>query len=301
MFGIDTIIIEIQRQRIEPQEWLSIYKHNSTRFRLGTMAAEIKGDLLTIAGSLPRYTSGSNIRTLNVDEAAAAVRAMNEAIGVDMWEVSKVKRIDFALTSKMQYKPRDYFTNLGNKRNAVRYMCDEKKRDSEPTLYYEGRGRRFVLYDKGAEQHRADERILRCEMRYTTARAVKDLLGQSSTSSNTLKNVLTQRTMERAKRRFMKYYDEIEKKATFVPVGTPDKIEKAVSRMIAERPSEPFIEAVLQENAKRLRAKGVSEETIRHTLTRIKQRLLGDEATSVYWVEVEATELNELSAKVKEI
>lgn len=118
-------------------------------------------------GSLAKYLYGTNLKTLNRDEAKQALEKISDTLHLPM-DAATVQRLDAGTNIEVTYKPPVYFNHLGQ------YKRSERQPQNKG-LYYSTTNEQLALYDKIAQQKKKQipipaeytgKNLLRYEMRF---------------------------------------------------------------------------------------------------------------------------------------
>ncbi len=137
---------------------------------LRNMRVEVRGTVLIVEGSLPKYLKGYNYAdSLFVWEVRIAVNKLSNELNVPM-RLASIRRIDFGACFSMNYKSWTYFDYLLHSNGYHRSNIEKT------TLYFSKHDLQLCFYDKQAEMKRHKEfdglediqnlEVLRYELRF---------------------------------------------------------------------------------------------------------------------------------------
>jgi hypothetical protein len=115
------------------------------------MSCLISDKGISLKGSICKSYFNNNLQTLTRLETKKAVENLEDALHLSFQD-AKIGRIDFAHNLSMDYEPEIYYPYLG--------LCKLYKRDSiNNTIYYNGRTRTKVFYNKISEVKNSKQKI----------------------------------------------------------------------------------------------------------------------------------------------
>ena len=133
---------------------------------LGNMRVKIRGDFLSVYGSIPRYLLGSNLTSLSRKATQECMNKLSDEIHLDMKE-AQVFRLDIANNLILENEISSYLSCFGNSRHYKKDTYDQSSviyRNSKRTAEFYNKARETRAKKKEIPEFLADQHILRYEL-----------------------------------------------------------------------------------------------------------------------------------------
>ncbi|MCH8941604.1 MAG: hypothetical protein IIA48_04080 [Bacteroidetes bacterium] len=140
------------------------------RGNLKNLRIKVRGEALSIQGSLPKFYLGNNLQLLTRKDTQLAIEELSDELYLPIKE-SRVFRFDIGATFMMNESLQSYYSCLGNHPRLKRSEIANNK-----SLLYKSCNKSLLFYDKGKELKRTGYKIqepynrkllLRYEMQFT--------------------------------------------------------------------------------------------------------------------------------------
>lgn len=154
MIMYDTIVLKLLKEDIgDKYNWeavygsiyqISAYKQiNGGSGNLDGLRVKVTEKYVKVSGSLSKYFTGSNLRTLSLCEIAKAIWDIGKSLGVPMYKANVVQ-VDIAENFEMSYPPEFYISKMQS-------WGDSHPNDWKGTTYFPSNNVMLRFYDKSKE------------------------------------------------------------------------------------------------------------------------------------------------------
>ena len=139
--------------------------------RLDGLRVSVFGHGVKIEGSLPKYLTGQNVKSVSLNDIRSAVDTVGESLGLPIRD-SIIRRIDIGETFPVSRIVPEYLNRFGDLLRCKRYEYADRS-----SLLYKNSNRELIFYDKAAEVRKSNSgasipkewiknNLLRFEKRY---------------------------------------------------------------------------------------------------------------------------------------